>query len=60
MISMNRPKMESRPYEFLLHWHSRSGDQPSVGGPPREVRWTARERTLTAEDSRKTFIILIF
>ena len=20
MISMNRPKMESRPYEFLLHW----------------------------------------
>ena len=21
MISMNRPKMESRPYEFLLHFH---------------------------------------
>ena len=21
MISMNRPKMESRPYEFLLHCH---------------------------------------
>ena len=21
MVSMNRPKMESRPYEFLLHYH---------------------------------------
>ena len=21
MISMNRPKMESRPYEFLLQYH---------------------------------------
>ena len=25
MISMNRPKTESRPYEFLLHFHEYSG-----------------------------------
>ena len=25
MISMNRPKMESRPYEFLLQWEGESG-----------------------------------
>ena len=30
MISMNRPKMESRPYEFLLHQHfgERFGEGP--------------------------------
>jgi len=43
--------------------HSRSRDQHSVGGHPREVRWTvtaSKAKDSNSSDSRKTFIILIF
>jgi len=43
--------------------HSRSRDQHSVGGHPREAKWavTPREgKDCDSSDSRKTFIILIF
>ena len=32
MISMNRPKMESRPYEFLLHKHIRVQEIITIKG----------------------------
>ena len=43
--------------------HSRSRDQHSVGGHPREGRWTVtpgRERTLTAETQEKHLLFLCF
>ena len=43
--------------------HSRSRDQHSVGGHPREVRWTvtpSEGKDSDSSDSRKTFIILMF
>jgi len=42
---------------------SRSRDKHSVGGHPREVRWTVTPREgkdCDSSDSRKTFIILMF
>ena len=38
MISMNRPKMESRPYEFLLHYGQRSLVGYSPRGPKSQTR----------------------
>jgi len=43
--------------------HSRSRDQHSVGGHPREVRWTvtpSEGSDTDSSDSRKTFITLMF
>ena len=43
--------------------HSRFRDQESVGGHPREVRWTvtpSEGEDSDSSDSRKTFIILVF
>ena len=43
--------------------HSRSRDQHSVGGHPKEVRWTvipSAGKDSDSSDSRKAFIILIF
>ena len=43
--------------------HSRSRDQHSVGGHPREVRWTvipSEGKDSDSSDSRKTFSILMF
>ena len=42
---------------------SRSRDQHSAGGHPREVRWTVtpgKGKDTDSRDSRKSFIILIF
>ena len=37
MISMNRPKMESRPYEFFLHYEYHSLLQILLGAPGSET-----------------------
>jgi len=43
--------------------HNRSRDKHSIGGHPREVRWTvtpSEGKDSDSSDSRKTFIILFF
>ena len=43
--------------------HSRSRDQHSVGGPPREGRWAvapSEGRDSDSSDSRKTSAVLMF
>jgi len=43
--------------------YNKSRDQHSVGGHPREVRWTvipSEGKNSNSSDSRKTFIILMF
>ena len=47
----------------LSYPHRRSRDQHSAGGHSREVRWTvtpSEGKDSESNDSRKTFIILIF
>jgi len=51
------------PEQNLSCPHSRSRDQHSVGGHPREVRLTVTPREgkdSGSSDSRKTYIILMF
>ena len=55
--------IEVGPEENLSCPHSRSWDQQSVGGHPREVRWTvihSEGKDSDSSDSRKTFTIFMF